>query len=70
MMRKEILDEKELAARWKVSVRTLQHWRQYGTGPVWTVIGKNTVRYRIEDIKAHEVANKITPTTKEENHVE
>lgn len=70
-MMKDILDEKELAEHWKVSVRTLQYWRQKNKGPVFTEIGEGVVRYRREDVLDHEVTRRKTKTTtKEENHVE
>lgn len=51
-----LLTEKELAARWKTSPRTLLRKRSQGEGPpVCEVVG--TPRYRLEDIKAHEEAN-------------
>lgn len=37
-------DENSLAERWDVSTRTLQRWRQLGTGPDWLMIG-GRVRY-------------------------
>jgi hypothetical protein len=34
------LTEKELAARWRLSTRTLQRWRRDGRGPDHAVIGE------------------------------
>ncbi|CAH0532165.1 DNA-binding protein [Ralstonia phage UAM5] len=48
------LTESDLAVRFGVTVRTLQKWRRLKTGPAWIVIGKNTIRYREEDIRAYE----------------
>lgn len=48
------LTEKELAARYGVHVRTIQNWRAANIGPAWIVIGKNTIRYRMEDVLAYE----------------
>ena len=30
-----VMTEKQLASRWKVSVKTLRRWRQNKVGPVW-----------------------------------
>lgn len=45
----ELLRERELAARWKLSTRTLQRWRNDGSGPAYILIG-GAIRYRMEDI--------------------
>ena len=45
----ELLRERELAARWKLSTRTLQRWRIDGSGPAYILIG-GAIRYRMEDI--------------------
>lgn len=49
-----LLTEAELAQRYGLTTRTLQGWRKNGIGPAWIVIGKNTIRYRMEDVLAHE----------------
>jgi hypothetical protein len=46
-------DEKGLAARWDMSVKTLQNWRHKGIGPKWEKIGR-AVRYRLRDILTFE----------------
>lgn len=51
------LTEKELAARWGISPRTLQLWRREGKGPAFITIGHHTIRYRMEDIVAYEQSN-------------
>lgn len=48
------LTETELAKRWDITTRTLQGWRAKGIGPRFTVLGKNTIRYRLEDVLAYE----------------
>lgn len=53
-MNQELLSEKELADRYGLHVRTLNNWRAAGIGPKWIVIGKNTIRYRMEDVIAYE----------------
>lgn len=49
----ERLTEKELAARWRVSVRTLQNWRWMGRGPRYLKIGAR-VLYARADVEAFE----------------
>lgn len=70
MMNDEPLNEKALAKRWGVSVRTLQHWRQHGTGPVFTEISEGVVRYRMEDVLDHEVKRRKIKTTKDEKNAD
>jgi hypothetical protein len=50
------LDQKNLAARWLVSPRTLEQWRWQGRGPRYLKIGGRVV-YRQQDIEAFEAAN-------------
>lgn len=45
----EFLRERDLAARWKTSGRTLQRWRAEGFGPAYVLIG-GTIRYRFADV--------------------
>ena len=45
--------ERDLAAHWKKSVRTLQRWRRDGYGPAYFTIG-STIFYRLDDILAFE----------------
>lgn len=49
----DILRERDLARRWGLSCRTLQRWRQQGTGPAWLRIGGGP-RYRVADILDYE----------------
>ena len=51
------LTEKELAARWKLTIRTLQGWRSKGIGPRYVRLGKRSIYYRLEDVEAYEKAN-------------
>lgn len=52
-----MLTEKELAARWKVTTRTLKSWRASGKGPAFVEIGETKgVRYRVSDIEAYEAS--------------
>jgi hypothetical protein len=48
-----LLDQKELARRWRLSHRTLERWRWLGQGPCFLKIGGRVV-YRLEDIRAYE----------------
>ena len=43
----------ELAARWKISPRTLERWRWTGDGPAFIKIGGRVV-YRLEDVETYE----------------
>jgi hypothetical protein len=54
------LNQHDLAARWGVSVRTLERWRWLNQGPAFLKIG-GRVAYRLEDIKAYEVARRHVP---------
>jgi hypothetical protein len=56
------LNEKQLAERWGVSVRTLQAARVKGGGVPFVRIGR-AVRYRLEDVLAYEHARLRTNTS-------
>jgi predicted site-specific integrase-resolvase len=47
------MNQVELAARWKISPRTLERWRWTGEGPRYLKIGGRVV-YRLEDVEAFE----------------
>lgn len=47
------MTQAELAARWRVSPRTLERWRAFGDGPCWLKLCGRVV-YRIEDVRAFE----------------
>ena len=47
------LRQKDLAARWHVSPRTLERWRWIGTGPAFLKV-EGRVIYRLEDVEAYE----------------
>jgi hypothetical protein len=51
----ERMTERDLAARWRVSVRTLQNWRWMGRGPRFLKIGARVLYARTE-IEAFEAA--------------
>lgn len=50
------LKEEELAARFQVTVSTVQRWRRAGKGPSYIKIddGNSAVRYRMDDVLAWE----------------
>jgi predicted site-specific integrase-resolvase len=52
----------ELAARLKVSPRTLERWRWTGEGPAFLKIGGRVV-YRLEDVQAYENGRRCESTT-------
>ena len=43
----------EVAERWKVSIRTLEGWRDRGIGPNFHKIG-GRVRYHVDDLDRYE----------------
>ena len=47
------LNQVELAARWKISPRTLERWRWSGEGPGYIKIGGRVV-YALKDVEAFE----------------
>ena len=51
------LNERELAARWKLTARTLQQWRAKGIGPRYIRLGERSIFYRLADVEAYELAN-------------
>jgi predicted site-specific integrase-resolvase len=52
-MRETCLNQIELAARWKISHRTLERWRWTGDGPSFIKLGGRVI-YRLEDVEAFE----------------
>ena len=47
----------DLAARWRMSVRTLERWRSQRQGPPFLKLGGRVV-YRVEDVEAFEAAQR------------
>lgn len=47
----ELLDERQLAALWKVAVPTLRNWRVTRRGPPFVKLGLRAVRYRLADVE-------------------
>jgi hypothetical protein len=56
------LSEHDLAARHKVSVKSLRNQRVQGTGVAYLKLGAS-VRYRLADIEAFEEAHRRTSTS-------
>ncbi|WP_324754042.1 helix-turn-helix transcriptional regulator [Roseovarius sp. Pro17] len=54
------LTQRDLAARWRVSGRTLERWRAQRYGPAWITIG-GSIRYRMSDVLAWETAHLTQP---------
>lgn len=55
------LNQVELAARLKISPRTLERWRWTGEGPAFLKIGGRVV-YRLEDVEAYENGRRCEST--------
>ena len=54
----DFLRERELAARWRVSLRTLQRWRKAGDGPDWHKIHGRVIYSREEVLASEEAARR------------
>ena len=52
-MRETCLNQIELAARWKISPRTLERWRWTGEGPRFMKLGGRVI-YRVDDVEEFE----------------
>lgn len=52
-MREICLSQIDLAARWRISPRTLERWRWTGEGPSVMKLGGRVI-YRLEDVLAFE----------------
>lgn len=48
-MRYPVMTERQVAARWKISLKTLRRWRLEGVGPLWHKLFRH-VRYHEADI--------------------
>lgn len=48
-----LIRERDLADRWRKSLRTLQRWRAEGYGPAYLRIG-GSIFYRLSDVLAFE----------------
>jgi len=55
----------ELSERWKLAPKTLDRWRQRGTGPRFLKIGGHII-YRLSDVEAYEDAQARQITEKDQ----
>jgi hypothetical protein len=46
-----VMTERQLALRWKISLKTLRRWRLDGEGPIWHKLFQH-VRYHVDDPNA------------------
>lgn len=53
----DLLAARELAVRWRMSVRTLDRWRAEGYGPAWLTLG-GRILYRRGDVAAFEASQR------------
>lgn len=53
------LHQHDLAARWRISERTLERWRWLKTGPAYIKVGGRVV-YALDDVEAYEVQQRKT----------
>lgn len=58
----QFLNQSELAARWKISPKTLERWRYEGKKPSFTKI-HGRILYNIEDIQEFESECKVRNTS-------
>jgi hypothetical protein len=61
------LNQHDLAARWRMSVRTLERWRSQRQGPPFLRLG-GRIAYRLEDIEAFEAAQIRTTSGSTREH--
>lgn len=60
-MKTKHISEKDLAARWSISYRTIQRWRSDGGSLPHLKIGKS-IRYPLEAVESFEAKNISIPT--------
>jgi hypothetical protein len=53
----DLLTPQELAAHWRMSVRTLDRWRAQRYGPAWLALG-GRILYQLADVKAFEARHR------------
>ena len=54
------LTQRQLAARWNMSPRSLERWRREHYGLPWLIIG-GSVRYKLADVVSFERARRVDP---------
>ena len=57
------INQRQLAARWCVSARTLERWRWVGQGPKFLKLG-GRIAYRVQDVEEYE-AGRLRASTSE-----
>lgn len=62
------LTQRDLAARLRLSVRTIERWRAAKYGPAWITIGRS-IRYRMSDVLAWE-AGQRSPSSPGANEID
>ncbi len=55
--------EKDLADRWRLSIKTLQKWRLVGGGPAYVKLNGRAVRYPIDSVREFETRDLMTHTS-------
>jgi hypothetical protein len=63
VLQPELLSPRQLASRWNLSEKTLERWRNLGSGPQYLKLG-GRVLYRLSDVEAHEIERTRQRTTK------
>ena len=56
------LTQSDVAKRWGLSEKTLEHWRARRYGPKWLALSRNCIRYRLEDVEEWEAAHICVPS--------
>lgn len=56
----KLLTEQEVADRYGVQVNTVRTWRKRRIGPAYTTIGGGSIRYRLQELLAHEESRMST----------
>jgi hypothetical protein len=51
------INQRQLAARWGMSARTLERWRSLCQGPPFLKLG-GRIAYQLEDVEAYEAARR------------
>jgi DNA-binding transcriptional regulator YiaG len=56
------LTQRDLAVRFRLSVRTIERWRADKYGPAWITIGRS-IRYSMSDVLAWEAGQRSLSST-------
>lgn len=63
-----LLNQAELAQRWRISPRTLERWRWLGEGPAYLKLG-GSVAYSLDDVQAYEAAQRRVAKAQEQQQL-